>query len=56
MQTSEKPGRKAFGGYQITCDDLLARLVGVTPGTKLAPSKLTKALWDYIKRNNLGGK
>ncbi len=45
--------KKAFGGYMIYPDAKLGAVIGKKP---MPPSKMTKALWTYIKRHKLGKK
>ncbi len=45
--------KKAFGGYQIVPDEALAKIIGKNP---VSPAEMTKKIWAYIKRNNLGRK
>lgn len=42
--------KKPFGGMTIKPDALLGKVVG---SAALAPSKLTKKLWEYIKKKKL---
>lgn len=46
--------RGSFGGYGIELDSALATVLGGREGQKISPSEMTKRLWNYIKRNNLG--
>jgi SWIB/MDM2 domain len=48
------PTKKAFGGYGIELDSALATVLGGREGQKISPSEMTKRLWNYVKRNNLG--
>ncbi len=48
--------RGSFGGYGIELDEHLATILGGHEGQKIAPSEMTKRLWQYIKRHNLGKK
>ena len=41
-----------FGGYTITPDENLARVIGTT--RPIPPSELTKRIWRYIKLRKLG--
>jgi chromatin remodeling complex protein RSC6 len=51
------PNKKAsFGGYGIELDTHLATVLGGREGQKISPSEMTKRLWAYVKRNNLGKK
>lgn len=48
--------KKAFGGYTISfkgCTDSVEKVFGSTP---IAPSQMTKKIWDYVKKNNLSKK
>jgi len=46
----------SFGGYGIELDTSLATVLGGKEGQKISPSEMTKRLWQYIKRHNLGKK
>jgi len=48
--------RGSFGGYGIELDSALATVLGGREGQKISPSEMTKRLWSYVKRNNLGKK
>jgi chromatin remodeling complex protein RSC6 len=49
------PNKRApFGGYGIELDSALATVLGGREGQKISPSEMTKRLWNYVKRNNLG--
>lgn len=53
MVGKKKP---AFGGYTVNfkgCEDSLEKVFGSKP---IPPSQMTKALWAYVKKNNLSGK
>lgn len=48
--------KKAFGGYTICfkgCADSLERVFGSTP---IAPSQMTKKIWEYVKAKGLSKK
>lgn len=45
--------KPAFGGYQIVPDEDLSVIIGKKP---LSPAEMTKAVWNYIKKNNLAKK
>lgn len=45
-----KKKKAAFGGMKIKPDASLAKVIG---NKAVAPSKMTKALWAYIKRKKL---
>jgi len=48
--------KKAFGGYNICfkgCDDSIEKVFGTG---KLAPSEMTKKIWQYVKRKKLAHK
>ena len=48
---AKKGGKRlAFGGMLIKPDKHLAGIIGKTP---VPPSKMTKKLWDYIKKHKL---
>ncbi|MBI4212400.1 MAG: hypothetical protein HY540_07165 [Deltaproteobacteria bacterium] len=45
--------KPAFGGYTISfkgCTDTLEKVFGSTP---IAPSQMTKKIWEYVKANKL---
>jgi len=46
----------SFGGYGIELDTHLATVLGGKEGQKISPSEMTKRLWQYVKRHNLGKK
>ena len=46
----------SFGGYGIELDTPLATVLGGREGQKISPSEMTKRLWQYVKRHNLGKK
>ncbi len=46
----------SFGGYGIELDSPLATVLGGREGQKISPSEMTKRLWQYVKRHNLGKK
>ena len=48
--------RGSFGGYGIELDEHLATVLGGREGQKIPPAEMTKRLWQYIKRHNLGKK
>jgi chromatin remodeling complex protein RSC6 len=52
MPTPSKPAAKKPNALMkpVQPDELLAAVVGSKP---IARGELTKALWDYIKKNNL---
>ena len=45
--------KKAFGGFKITPDANMAKIMGSKP---VAPSEMTKKMWAYIKKNKLTNK
>ena len=48
--------KPAFGGYTVCfegCEESMEKVFGKEP---LPPSKMTKKLWAYIKKNKLSGK
>jgi len=45
-----------FGGYGIELDTPLATVLGGREGQKISPSEMTKRLWQYVKKHNLGKK
>ncbi len=42
--------KKAFGGMTVKPDAVLGKVTG---SGRMAPSKMTKALWSYFKRKKL---
>ena len=53
---SRPPKKVPFGGYQVCfkgCADTLESLFGSAP---MAPSSMTKRLWEYVKRHRLATK
>ncbi len=48
--------RGSFGGYGIELDQHLAVVLGGHEGQKISPSEMTKRIWAYVKRHNLGKK
>lgn len=48
--------KPAFGGYTVSFagrDDSVEKVFGSKP---IPPSQMTKALWAYVKKNNLSSK
>ncbi len=48
--------KKAFGGYTISfkgCTDSVEKVFGPNP---IAPSQMTKKLWEYVKSKGLSKK
>ncbi|MBU3905217.1 MAG: hypothetical protein KJ906_03650 [Nanoarchaeota archaeon] len=48
-----KGSKNAFGTYRIRPDATLGAVLGTTKPVK--PSEMTKLIWKYIKKKNLGG-
>jgi chromatin remodeling complex protein RSC6 len=46
----------SFGGYAIELDTHLATVLNGREGQKISPSEMTKRLWQYVKKHNLGKK
>ena len=47
---------KPFGGYSISfkgCNDTAEDIFG---SAKIAPSEMTKKIWNYVKRKKLSSK
>jgi len=44
----------AFGSYHIVVDKKLSEILNVQEGSRIKPQELTKKIWVYIKKNNLG--
>ncbi|MBI5299053.1 MAG: hypothetical protein HY877_01985 [Deltaproteobacteria bacterium] len=57
MAAKKPAGKKAaFGGYTISfkgCTDTVEKVFGSSP---IAPSQMTKKIWEYVKKNSLAGK
>ncbi len=54
MATAKK--KAAFGGYTISfkgCTDTIEKVFGSAP---IAPSQMTKKIWEYVKKNKLSSK
>lgn len=55
-RSKRKAKKKPFGGYNIIfagCEETMEEVFGRKP---IAPSQMTKILWNYIKKWKLGGK
>jgi len=52
----KKSKKKAFGGYGISFSGQKATLEQVFGKAKLAPSQMTKKLWQFIKKKKLAKK
>ncbi len=48
--------KKAFGGYSISFKGRKETVEQVFGSGKLAPSEMTKKLWQFIKGKKLAGK
>jgi len=51
--TKKKKGKKrggAFGGMKIKPDAALAKIIG---SAAVAPSQMTKKIWQYVKKKKL---
>lgn len=48
--TKKRAKKGVFGGMKIKPDANLAKIIGNKP---LAPSEMTKKLWQYVKRKKL---
>lgn len=48
--------KKPFGGYSISFKGAKDTLEQVFGTAALAPSEMTKKLWNYVKRKRLAGK
>ncbi len=53
MAVAKKP---AFGGYSINFAGQTATLEQVFGKTPIAPSEMTKKIWNYVKSKNLSSK
>lgn len=50
-------GKKAFGGYFVSFKKVKDWPIEKVFGTgNLAPSEMTKKLWQFVKKNKLSGK
>jgi len=45
-----------FGGYEVCFKGRTDTLEELFGGTPMAPSDMTKRLWDYVKRHRLATK
>jgi hypothetical protein len=48
--------KPAFGGYTINFAGRLETLEQVFGKKPLAPSQMTKKIWQFVKKNKLAGK
>lgn len=48
--------KKAFGGYSLNFKGVKKSLEEVFGSSPIAPSEMTKRLWAFVKKHNLGGK
>jgi hypothetical protein len=49
--------KKAFGGYKINFKKVASLPISEIFGTgELAPSEMTKKLWNFVKKNKLASK
>lgn len=48
--------KKPFGGYSISFNNKTATVEQIFGKKPLPPSLMTKKLWAYVKKNNLGKK
>ncbi len=48
--------KKAFGGYSISFKGVKNTLEDVFGKAALAPSEMTKKLWQFIKKKKIAGK
>ncbi len=48
--------KKAFGGYSISFKGRKETLEDVFGSAPLAPSEMTKKLWNFVKSKNLSSK
>jgi len=49
-------GKKAFGGYSICFKGRKETVEEVFGSGKLAPSEMTKKIWNFVKSKKLAGK
>lgn len=48
--------KKAFGGYSLNFKGVESTLEEVFGSSPIAPSEMTKKLWNFVKKHKLGGK
>lgn len=48
--------KKAFGGYSIDFNGRTETMEEVFGKKPIAPSAMTKIIWQYVKKKKLGGK
>ncbi len=48
--------KKAFGGYSINFKGIKDSLEDVFGSSAIAPSEMTKKLWQFVKKKNIAGK
>ncbi len=48
--------KKAFGGYSINFKGVKDTVESVFGSVALAPSEMTKKIWQFIKKKKLAGK
>jgi len=48
--------KKPFGGYSINFKGVKESLEDVFGSVALAPSEMTKKLWNFVKKKKLAGK
>ena len=53
---AKKKGKKAFGGYSICFAGKKDTVEQVFGKGRLAPSAMTKKLWQYVKKKKLAKK
>jgi hypothetical protein len=54
MAKASAKGKKPFGGYSISFKGRSDSLESVFGESPIAPSEMTKKLWEYVKRRKLG--
>lgn len=49
-------GKKKFGGYEVNFAGQTATVEDVMGMKPVTPAQMTKKLWEFVKKNGLGGK
>lgn len=50
------PGKQKFGGYSINFKGRSETMEQVFGNKPIAPSEMTKKIWNFVKKHGLGGK
>ncbi|MEK6970253.1 MAG: SWIB/MDM2 domain-containing protein [archaeon] len=48
--------KPAFGGYSISFSGRKDSIESIMGSKSIAPSEMTKKIWEYVKKNNLSNK